>query len=92
MASARSARPPDRRPSFSDVSEYLQTPLQFLKGVGPKRAADLHRVGLVTVEDFLVVVVFSLDDFVAGAEFPTEFFDGGIAFAAGIELLLKQDI
>jgi ATP-dependent DNA helicase RecG len=35
------------------VSEYLQTPLQFLKGVGPKRAADLHRVGLVTVEDFL---------------------------------------
>jgi ATP-dependent DNA helicase RecG len=53
MASAKSARPADRRPSFSDVSEYLQTPLQFLKGVGPKRAADLHRVGLVTVEDFL---------------------------------------
>jgi ATP-dependent DNA helicase RecG len=34
-------------------TDYLQTPLQFLKGVGPKRAADLQRVGLVTVEDFL---------------------------------------
>jgi ATP-dependent DNA helicase RecG len=35
------------------VSDYLQTPLQFLKGVGPKRAADLQRVGLVTIEDLL---------------------------------------
>ena len=32
---------------------YLQTPLQYLKGVGPKRAADLQRVGLSTVEDLL---------------------------------------
>jgi ATP-dependent DNA helicase RecG len=31
----------------------LSTPLQFLKGVGPRRAADLERVGLVTVEDLL---------------------------------------
>jgi ATP-dependent DNA helicase RecG len=35
------------------VSDYLQTPLQFLKGVGPRRAADLSRVGLSTVEDLL---------------------------------------
>src|SRR5262245_61879887 len=28
-------------------------PLQFLKGVGPRRAADLERVGLHTVEDLL---------------------------------------
>ena len=35
------------------ASDYLQTPLQYLKGVGPKRAADLQRVGLVTIEDFL---------------------------------------
>jgi ATP-dependent DNA helicase RecG len=34
-------------------TDYLQTPLQYLKGVGPKRAADLQRVGLVTVEDVL---------------------------------------
>src|SRR5215212_450429 len=31
----------------------LDTPLQFLKGVGPRRAADLQRVGLATVEDLL---------------------------------------
>jgi ATP-dependent DNA helicase RecG len=31
----------------------LETPLQFLKGVGPRRAADLQRVGLTTVEDLL---------------------------------------
>jgi ATP-dependent DNA helicase RecG len=35
------------------VSALLSTPLQFLKGVGPRRAADLERVGLVTVEDLL---------------------------------------
>src|SRR5215471_17592541 len=33
--------------------DVLSTPLQYLKGVGPRRAADLERVGLVTVEDLL---------------------------------------
>jgi ATP-dependent DNA helicase RecG len=33
--------------------DVLATPLQFLKGVGPRRAADLARAGLVTVEDLL---------------------------------------
>src|SRR3954453_15938048 len=31
----------------------LQGPLQYLKGVGPRRAADLHRAGLTTIEDLL---------------------------------------
>jgi ATP-dependent DNA helicase RecG len=31
----------------------LQTSLQYLKGVGPRRAADLERVGLYTFEDLL---------------------------------------
>ena len=35
------------------MTDFLQTPLQFLKGVGPRRAADLQRVGLVTIEDLL---------------------------------------
>ena len=35
------------------MTDFLQTPLQFLKGVGPKRAADLQRIGLSTVEDLL---------------------------------------
>ena len=33
--------------------DVLATPLQFLKGVGPRRAADLARVGLHTIEDLL---------------------------------------
>jgi len=35
-------------------SEFLSTPLQFIKGVGPRRAADLERVGLITIEDLLL--------------------------------------
>jgi ATP-dependent DNA helicase RecG len=33
--------------------DVLSTPLQYVKGVGPRRAADLERVGLLTVEDLL---------------------------------------
>jgi ATP-dependent DNA helicase RecG len=33
--------------------DALQSSLQYLKGVGPKRAADLERIGLRTVEDLL---------------------------------------
>jgi len=36
------------------VADLLSTPLQYVKGVGPKRAADLERVGLLTVEDLLL--------------------------------------
>ncbi len=35
------------------TSDPLATPLQFLKGVGPRRAADLAHVGLSTLEDLL---------------------------------------
>jgi ATP-dependent DNA helicase RecG len=34
-------------------ADPLATPLQFLKGVGPRRAADLERAGLLTIEDLL---------------------------------------
>ena len=33
--------------------DVLQLPLQFLKGVGPRKAADLKKAGLLTVEDLL---------------------------------------
>jgi ATP-dependent DNA helicase RecG len=33
--------------------DVLQTPLQFLKGAGPRKAADLKKAGLHTVEDLL---------------------------------------
>jgi ATP-dependent DNA helicase RecG len=35
------------------ADEVLATPLQFLKGVGPRRGADLERAGLVTIDDLL---------------------------------------
>ena len=34
--------------------DFLTTPLQYVRGVGPRRAADLERVGLLTVEDLLL--------------------------------------
>jgi ATP-dependent DNA helicase RecG len=33
--------------------EVLATPLQYLKGVGPRKAADFARAGLQTIEDLL---------------------------------------
>jgi ATP-dependent DNA helicase RecG len=35
------------------ADELLATPLQYLKGVGPRRAADLAHAGLHTVDDLL---------------------------------------
>ena len=35
------------------AEDVLQLPLQFLKGVGPRKAADLKKAGLNTVEDLL---------------------------------------
>jgi ATP-dependent DNA helicase RecG len=40
-------------PGLKESEAFLATPLQFLKGVGPRRAADFERVNLLTVEDFL---------------------------------------
>ena len=42
--------------------DLLATPLQFLKGVGPRKAADLKRAGLVTVEDLLYRLPFRYED------------------------------
>jgi len=44
------------------VNDVLATPLQFLKGVGPRKAADLKRAGLVTVEDLLYRLPFRYED------------------------------
>ena len=42
--------------------DLLSTPLQFLKGVGPRKAADLKRAGLLTVEDLLYRLPFRYED------------------------------
>jgi ATP-dependent DNA helicase RecG len=44
------------------TTDFLSTPLQFLKGVGPRKAADLKRAGLVTVEDLLYRLPFRYED------------------------------
>jgi ATP-dependent DNA helicase RecG len=55
-----------RRSSFNrtrpDIDSFLSTPLQFLKGVGPRKAADLSRAGLLTVEDLLYRLPFRYED------------------------------
>jgi ATP-dependent DNA helicase RecG len=43
-------------------ADYLQTPLQFLKGVGPRRAAEFKRAGLETIEDLLYRFPFRYED------------------------------
>ena len=47
---------------MAESAEYLQTPLQFLKGVGPRRAAEFKRAGLLTVEDLLYRFPFRYED------------------------------
>jgi len=42
--------------------DVLSTPLQYLKGVGPRKAADLTRAGLATVEDLLYRLPFRYED------------------------------
>src|SRR3979409_2445657 len=45
-----------------NAQDALSTPLQFLKGVGPRKAADLKRAGLLTVEDLLYRLPFRYED------------------------------
>jgi ATP-dependent DNA helicase RecG len=52
--SLSSSRPP--------TTDYLSTPLQFVKGVGPRRAGDLARAGLSTIEDLLYRFPFRYED------------------------------
>ena len=44
------------------TTNVLQTPLQFLKGVGPRRADDLASSGLHTLEDLLLRLPIRYED------------------------------
>src|SRR5206468_2728001 len=48
--------------STQTATPDLRTPLQFLKGVGPRRAAQLERKGLRTVEDALFFLPLRHED------------------------------
>jgi ATP-dependent DNA helicase RecG len=49
-------------PSPNDCFRALRTPLQFLKGIGPARAAQLEGLGLKTIEDLLYHLPFRYED------------------------------
>jgi len=49
-------------PSPNDCFRALRTPLQFLKGIGPTRAAQLEGLGLKTIEDLLYHLPFRYED------------------------------
>jgi ATP-dependent DNA helicase RecG len=53
---------PKKRPSIRESLRVLQTPLRFLKGVGPKRAEELEKFGLKSVEDLLYHLPFRYED------------------------------
>jgi ATP-dependent DNA helicase RecG len=58
-------RPPPNEPkhlSMRACLRALQTPLRFLKGIGPKRAEQLEKLGLQTVEDLFYHVPFRYED------------------------------
>lgn len=50
------------RLSVRQCLRALEQPLRFLKGIGPKRAADLESIGLSTVEDLLYHLPFRYED------------------------------
>jgi ATP-dependent DNA helicase RecG len=50
------------QPSMRECLRALATSVQFLKGVGPKRAAQLEAAGLATVEDILYHLPFRYED------------------------------
>ena len=57
--------PPTTKGSASSTQSAggnLQTPLRFLKGIGPKRAEQLAAFGLQTVEDLLYHLPFRYED------------------------------
>jgi ATP-dependent DNA helicase RecG len=45
-----------------EAADYLHTPLQYLKGVGPRRASEFRRAGLETIEDLLYRFPFRYED------------------------------
>jgi ATP-dependent DNA helicase RecG len=53
---------PGSASSTQAATRNLQTPLRFLKGIGPKRAEQLAAFGLQTVEDLLYHLPFRYED------------------------------
>ncbi len=54
--------PPPASVPFRSSQPPLKKPVQFVKGVGPKRAEQLERLGIRTVEDLLYHIPFRYQD------------------------------
>ena len=54
--------PPERAPTPTGGRLRLETPVSYLKGVGPVRAKALHRLGIVTARDLLWHVPHRYED------------------------------
>jgi ATP-dependent DNA helicase RecG len=52
----------NKKLSVGQGLRLLQTPLRFLKGIGPKRAEELEKFGLKSVEDLLYHLPFRYED------------------------------
>ncbi len=61
VISPRDAQSPEIL-SLTQCLRALEQPLRFIKGIGPKRAADLESIGLTTVEDLLFHLPFRYED------------------------------
>ena len=48
----------------------LQSPVQFVKGIGPRKAAELATAGVSTVEDLLLHLPMRYEDRTAFARIP----------------------
>ena len=66
LSRRRVIKSPPATPASSSSAQAavrnLQTPLRFLKGIGPKRAEQLAAFGLQTVEDLLYHLPFRYED------------------------------
>ena len=68
MDASASGQPNEQLPGKRENADLraglhaLQTPLRYLKGIGPKRAVQLEGMGLKTVEDLLYHLPFRYED------------------------------
>jgi ATP-dependent DNA helicase RecG len=53
---------PVKRPASESSSVHLETPVQYCKGIGPRKAELLAKLGIVTVEDALFTLPWRYED------------------------------
>jgi ATP-dependent DNA helicase RecG len=79
-------------PSVNESLPSLATPVRFLKGVGPKRADDLEKSGISTVEDIIFYLPFRYEDWRAVQPIAQAALGARQTFVGRLEHLRKQFI